>query len=152
MLGSVLGATAAATALTLGPAGTSGAVQRADPLEGLTVHPEWGSITGRPGVLRKGCRTYHYDYSTSPPEGVWAIEVHISGPGLESLAAGAFLDGYDPTTGTGHYTLCRNSTRYGRFTIRAKVSVDDGSGHITEGLLPVDHYRLHRPHRHRPHR
>jgi len=76
VLRSVLGATALATALALGPGGPTGAAERADPLEGLTVHPEWGSITGRPGVLRKGCRTYHYDYSTSPPEGVWTIEVH----------------------------------------------------------------------------
>ena len=39
------------------------------------------------------------------------------------------------------------TTRYGRFTIEAKVSTDDGYGEITEGRLPTDSYRLRRPHK-----
>jgi hypothetical protein len=149
VLRSILGAAAAATALSLVPG--SGPVQasRADPLAGLQVHPEWGSITGTSGVLRRGCRKYTYTYSIAPPEGTWVVEVYITGPGLKQLAAGAFLDGYDPETGTGQYKLCRVTTRYGQFRIEAKLSVDDGSGHITQGALPPDTYTLHRPrHRH----
>ena len=143
-----VGAAVAATLAAGGLTGPAAAVEnRGDPLEGLTVHPEWGSVTGHSGVLKRSCRTYRYSYSISPPEGIWALEVYITGPGLQHLAAGAFLDGYDPTTGTGRYTLCRNSTRYGKFTIAAKVSVDDGSGHITEGRLPLDTFRLHKPRR-----
>jgi hypothetical protein len=118
-----------------------------DPLAGLQVHPEWGTITGQDGVLRRSCHKYSYSYSIQPPEGIWAIEIFISGPGLKHLAAGAFLDGYDPTTGAGIYKLCRVTTRYGKFTIEAKVSADDGSGHLTEGQLPPDTFRLRRPHR-----
>jgi hypothetical protein len=147
---SVLGVAAAATALSLPPAPDP--VQAANapspaPLAGLQVHPEWGTITGQDGVLRRGCHKYTYSYSIQPPEGYWAIEVFISGPRLKHLAAGAFLDGYDPKTGTGVYKLCRATTTYGAFTIVAKLSTDDGSGHLTEGLLPADTFRLRRPHR-----
>jgi hypothetical protein len=150
VLRSVLGAAAAAVALS--PVLTPVPVQAttSDPLAGLAVHPEWGAITGKAGVLKRGCRKYTYTYSIAPPEGIWAIEVFISGPGFKHLAAGAYLDGYDPKTGTGHYKLCRVTTRYGTFTIQAKLSTDDGSGHLTEGQLPADTFRLHRPHH--PHR
>jgi len=151
MLGAVVAATAMTLVVTPGPVAAvpAGAYAKpsADPLEGLTVHPEWGSITGQSGVLKRGCHKYGFSYSITPPEGIWAIEVFISGPGLNHLAASAFLDGFDPKTGTGRYKLCRVTTRYGNFTIDAKVSIDNGSGHITEGRLPGDTYRLRRPHR-----
>jgi hypothetical protein len=140
-------APAHATALPERAPSTGAAGLRPHPLEGLELHPEWGTITGEAGVLRRGCRTYSYSYAITPPEGIWAIEVYISGPRLKHLAAGAFLDGYDPMSGSGHYTLCKATTRYGTFRIEAKVSIDDGAGHIVEGRLPVDTYRLHRPRR-----
>jgi hypothetical protein len=147
---SALGGFLVATAMTLmslpGPVEAAPA-PGADPLDGLTVHPEWGSITGKSGVLKRGCHKYAYNYALTPPEGIWAIEVFISGPGFKHLAAGAFLDGGDPVTGAGHYKLCRVTTRYGKFKIEAKLSVDDGSGHITEGRLPGDKYRLRAPRR-----
>jgi hypothetical protein len=153
VLRSMLGAAAAATvlAVVLGPAPVDAAPAPSatpppNPLAGLTEHPEWGSITGRSGVLKRGCHNYTYSYSIQPPEGIWALEVFISGPGLKHLAAGAFLDGYDPKTGSGRYTLCRATTRYGTFKIEAKLSSDNGSGHITEGRLPPDTYKLRRPH------
>ena len=151
MLRNVLGVFVAAAAMTLVP--VAGPVQAApaaspNPLAGLEVHPEWGTITGHKGVLKRGCHKYTFSYSITPPEGIWAIEVFISGPHLKHLAAGAFLDGYDPKTGTGHYKLCRVTTRYGKFRIVAKVSVDDGSGHITEGLLPTSTFKLRPPHHH----
>jgi hypothetical protein len=111
------------------------------------VHPEWGSITGQAGVLRRGCRNYTFTYSITPPEGVWALEVFITGPRMDHVAGGAYLNGYDPETGTGHYKLCRMSSHYGKYTIDAKLSTDDGYGAITEGRLPTDTYRLRRPHR-----
>ena len=145
MLRSMLGAAVTATALSLVLA--PGPVEAAppDPLAGLTVHPEWGSVTGKSGVLKRGCHKYTYSYSIQPPEGIWALEVFISGPGFKHLAAGAFLDGYDPKTGSGRYTLCRATTRYGKFRIEAKLSTDNGSGHITEGRLPSDTYKLRAP-------
>jgi hypothetical protein len=148
VLRNVLAAFGVVAALTLAPAPGPAHAASPDPLAGLTVHPDWGSITGHGGVLKRGCHSYTYSYSITPPDGIWAIEVFISGPGLKHLAAGVYLDGYDPKTGSGTYKLCRVTTRYGRFTIQTKVSVDDGSGHMTEGLLPPDTFKLRRPHRH----
>ena len=150
MLRSLLGAAAAATALSLvlgpGPVGAAPAPSSPapppNPLAGLTVHPEWGTVSGKGGVLKRGCHTYTYSYSIQPPEGIWALEIFISGPGLKHLAAGAFLDGYDPKAGSGRYTICRATTRYGKFKIEAKLSTDNGSGHITEGRLPPHSFKL----------
>ena len=149
MLRSLVRSAVVATALSLAP--MAGPVRAApasgDPLAGLQVHPEWGSITGQGGVLRRGCHTYTYTYSITPPEGTWLLEVFITGPGVSHVAAGLFLDGYDPTSGTGTYKLCRMTTRHGTFTIDAKVTTDDGYGEITEGRLPTNTYQLRRPHR-----
>jgi hypothetical protein len=148
VLRSALGTAAVATVVALAaPTGPAPALERHDPFGGLTVHPEWGTVTGHGGVLRRGCRTYTYDYAIHPPDGIWGLEIVISGPDGEHLGGGALAEGYDPETGTGHYTLCRNTTRRGRFTIDAKLSVDDGYGKITDGRLPTDHFRLRRPHR-----
>jgi len=155
VLRSTLCAAFAASVLTLliGPGradatpAPSSTTPRPDARAGLTVHPEWGTVTGVGGVLRRGCHTYTYGYALQPPEGIWALEIFISGPGLEPLGGGGFLDGYDPESGSSRYTLCRATTRHGKFTIEAKLSVDDGAGHITDGLLPADTFRLRRPHR-----
>jgi len=118
---------------------------RPDPLADLPLRAEWGTVTGEAGVLRRGCRTYTYSYAVTPPDGIWSLEVFISGPRLKHLAAGAFLGGYDPENGVGHYTLCKVTTRYGKFRIEGKLSIDDGVGNIVEGRLPMDTYLLHAP-------
>ena len=62
-------------------AAPSSAKTQSDPLAGLTLHPEWGTVTGKSGVLKRGCHKYTYSYSINPPEGIWAIEIFISGRG-----------------------------------------------------------------------
>ena len=90
-------ALAVALVVALVPAsGPATAGKKHDPLAGLTLHPEWGSVTGQGGVLKRGCRMYSYTYDIDPPEGIWALEMFISGPGLKALAAGAFMGDYDP--------------------------------------------------------
>jgi hypothetical protein len=144
-------ATAVVTAATIAPAAASPTTYAAA-LAGLELHPEWGTITAADGVLRRGCHLHSYSYALTPPEGVWALEVFISGPGLEPLAGGAFLDGYDPTTGTGQYTLCKASSPYGTYTIEAKLSIDDGPARHTEGRLPSATFAISKPpHRHHHH-
>jgi len=138
---------AAATVLSMS-GGPAEAVEQSDGLEGLTVHPEWGSVTGHPGVLRRGCKTYTYDYDIHPPDGTWGLEIFVIDPRGVAVNNSAYLDGYDPTTGTGSYKLCRRTTTAGRFTIAAKLSTTDDQGHVTnQGQLPPDHFRL----RHRRH-
>jgi hypothetical protein len=143
----IVGAAAAVTALSLTAGSSPVAAHRPDPLEGVPYHPEWGSVAGHPGVLKRGCHTYRFSYTVTPPDGIWAIEIFISGPGFKHVAAGGFIDGYDPKAGIGTYKLCQPTVRYGRFRIEAKISVDNGSRDIQEGRTATDYYRLHRPHR-----
>ena len=62
----------------------------------------------------------------TPPKGDWALEIFISGPRLEHLGAGVWMAPFDPVTHVGTYKLCRVTTRPGRFTIEARLSVQDG--------------------------
>lgn len=145
MLRRVLGATALTGALALGaaPVVVPAPAQAGDDVNTLPVRPEWGTVAGRDGKLKKrACPTYTYDYSITPPEGIWAIETFIRGPGGRAVAGGAFLDGSDPLTGTGKFKLCGKTNRAGTYTILAKVSVDDGFGNITEGQLPPDTFTM----------
>ncbi len=89
------------------------------------IHPEWGSTSAKDRPLRKGCHTYRYSYELHPPEGIWALETFIRGPGGKRLASDGLLGGYDPESGTRPFRLCKVTTRYGRFTIKAKLTWGD---------------------------
>jgi hypothetical protein len=151
VLRTALGAAAAGAAIALAaPAGPAFA-RDTDPVAGLAVHPEWGSVIGHGGVLRHGCKSYTFDYDIHPPTGTWLLEVFIVGPRGEHLGNGASIDGYDPERGTTTYKLCRRTTEFGRFTIEGKLSTQDADGNTSEGQLPPDHYRLRHPHHHHRH-
>jgi hypothetical protein len=135
--------TALGVALALGPASPVAADQ--------VHHADWGHVKGHNAVLKRGCHTYTYSYAITPPPGDWAIEIFITGPGPHDthgrvgLANTVFVDGFDPEVGTGHFILCRPTTRDGRFTIKTRLSVQDGPDSYTEGWLPVAHFRLRAP-------
>lgn len=114
---------------------------------GAEVHPEWGNTSAPDRVLKKGCHNYRYSYELHPPEGIWSLETFLVGPGGKRLGAGAFLGGYDPEKGTGTFRLCKATTRYGKFKIKALLSAQNGSTEYVEGWLPPSHFRLHKPRR-----
>lgn len=151
MLRRFASSTIAVAALVAGLATVPAAPASADhdPVEGLTVHPEWGSVTGTSGVLRRGCHGYDFRYSIDPPEGDWVLEVFITGPGRLHVTSGAYFSGSDPLTGTDRFKLCRASTRPGTFTIQAKLSVDNGAPGYVEGQLPPSTFKLRKQRRHR---
>lgn len=108
-------------------------------------HPEWGATFAKNGVLKRGCRTYHYGYRIDPPKGDWQFETFIVGPGGVALASNTFQINMDPLQDDKvPYRICKPSTRAGVFKIRAKLStlVDD---ELTEGWLPVTRFRLRHP-------
>jgi hypothetical protein len=112
------------------------------------VHPEWGSTSAPDAVLKRGCKDYTYSYQVTPPEGQWSLELFFKGPSGKRVGSAYFLSGGDPLADTEVLELCRSTTRTGRFTIRAFLSVqtlDDDEA--TEGWLPESHFRLHRPRR-----
>jgi hypothetical protein len=112
--------------------------------------PTWGTVAGRSAPYAKGCTPYTYDYTVTPPSGVWAIEVFVTGPDGVAAAHGAYLDGYDPEVGSGTFQLCRGTTPEGTFTITAKVSVenrpvDPGPDGVFEGMLPASTFTIVAP-------
>ena len=107
------------------------------------VHPEWGKTIKRNGALKFSCRNYPYRYSITPPEGDWALETFLIGPGGVRLGSGAMVIGLDPLNGHDKFRFCRPSTRPGVFKIRARLSVQDKSGKdYVQGWLPVTRFRL----------
>ena len=110
-------------------------------------HPEWGSTSAPDAVLKRGCRNYTYHYAVNPPPGDnWSLELFFKGPRGKRVGSAYFWSGGDPMADTEALELCRRTTRYGRYTIRAFLSVQDGHDTI-EGWLPESTFRLHRPRR-----
>jgi len=124
--------------VTLG-ALSSGSVGAAPAAE---VHPEWGSTTGHDARIKKGCRTYVYDYTVTPPEGYWSLETFLVGRDGKTYGSGQLITGADPTTGRSGFRLCRRSTPAGRYTIRALLTVNDDQGTQQSGWLPDSTFRL----------
>ncbi len=107
------------------------------------VHPEWGSTSADNGVLKRRCRNYAYRYQLTPPQGDWALETFLIGPGGTPLGSGAMAIGTDPAAGVDRFRICRPSTRPGVFRIRALLSVQDSSGDdYVSGWLPMTKFRL----------
>jgi hypothetical protein len=114
-------------------------------VEADEAHPEWGTTLAQDGRLRRGCRTYHYGYRITPPQGDWQFETFIVGPGRVAIASNTFQIGMDPLQDDRvSYRICRASTRAGVFKIRAKLSTLEGD-ELTEGWLPVTRFRLRNP-------
>jgi len=110
------------------------------------VHPEWGSTSAHDAKVKKGCRSYDYGYTLTPPEGDWSLETFLIGPGGKEYGSGYFLTGADPLTGQGAFRLCWRSTKGGTYTIRALLSVEDLGDH-SAGWLPETSFTLRKPRR-----
>ena len=125
-------------AIGLGLATPAGAVEtRPD------VHPEWGKTSTRAHRLKPGCANYRYRYAITPPDGEWALETFLVGPGGDALGHDAMAIGMDGLSGRDSFRFCRASTRPGVFKIRALLSVQDSSGKdYVSGWLPVTKFRL----------
>ena len=105
------------------------------------VHPEWGSTSAANAKVRRHCHEYSYAYTITPPEGDWALETFLVGPRGKAAGSGYFLTGKDSLSQTSTWRLCRRSVKGGVYTIRALLSVQDGS-EIVEGWLPDSTFRL----------
>jgi hypothetical protein len=110
----------------------------------VVKHHEWGLISAADAKLRKGCRSYAYSYSISPPEGDWGLELFLVGPGKEGLGSAAHLIDHDPLSGGDRFTICRATTTYGRFMIRGKLSVQNGPEEYDEGWIKPAFFKLTR--------
>lgn len=113
------------------------------PAHAKTVkHHEWGSVTAPDAKLRKGCRSYSYQWALQPPEGDWGLELFLVGPGKENLGSAAHLVGHDELNGTARFIICKATTTYGRFMIRGKLSVQNGPNEYDEGWVKPAFFKL----------
>jgi hypothetical protein len=124
------------------PASASSATAGSDPL----VRPDWGSTAAADATLRRSCHGYAYSYSITPPAGDWALETFLIGPRGKAAGSGFFVTGDDGLTGTSTWRLCRRSTKGGLYTIKALLSVQNGSD-VVEGWLPDSTFQLRKPRR-----
>lgn len=115
-----------------------------------------GTATSQYGTLSAGddllplpnrCGVYTYSYDLTPPDGEWAIETFVTDPRGNTVASYAALDHYSNggTTATTSFTLCRNNTRPGVFTLSAIVSSDDGNGTVTSYQMTPATFTLAAP-------
>jgi hypothetical protein len=134
--GSGIGLVVAVALGVLAPASTAQAVD---------VKPEWGSVSAENGVLKRGCRSYDYQYAITPPEdGYWDLSVRIVGPTGRTLFFSYLPDGESPQSGTATYRLCRSETRPGIYKLKALVTVQDNDEQV-QGRLPKVKFRLRSP-------
>lgn len=104
-----------------------------------------GSTAMPDQVLRRGCHEYSYTYQLAPDSPDWTLETYLIDPRGTPLASGAFIGGYDATSGRGEFTICRNTTRRGIFKLKAKLTVYLGPHHdVHVSWLPKTRIRLHR--------
>ena len=122
------------------PASASSATATSDPL----VRPDWGSTSAPDAKIKRSCHQYAYSYAITPPDGDWSLETFLVAPSGKAAGSGYFLTGKDPLAGTSTWRLCKRSTKGGRYTIRALLSVQDGT-ELVEGWLPDSTFKLRKP-------
>lgn len=98
----------------------TGALASALPASAWTT--AYGSVGAPDRTLRSGCHSYRFHYVVKPPTSDWLLETHLYDPRGKPRATNDFLNGSDPTTGHGHFMLCRSTVVPGRYTLRAQFT------------------------------
>ena len=128
----VLGAASPASALS----------DPADELHSLQQVRATGSVHSGDGVLERGCQSHRYRYRVHPRGSDWSLELFLIGPGGKHISTGYQFKGHDPKRGRGRFQFCSQTTRPGRFTVRSRLTWEDGQYH--EKWLEPRTIRLHR--------
>jgi hypothetical protein len=102
----------------------------------------YGHTHAPDGLLRAGCHNYRYRYVVKTPTSDWTLETFLGDPTGDDIASGAFTSDSDPRRGRPHFRLCRDSTRAGRFTIRALVHWYGYYGQDHRVWLEPSHFQL----------
>lgn len=117
----------AAGALTLGTVPASADV--AGDLHELEHQQASGSVRSPDGTLEQGCQSHRYRYRVNAEDSDWSLELFLVDPDGETIATGYEWKGRDPARGRGRFEFCAQPTRPGTFTVRARLTWDDGEYH-----------------------
>ena len=101
-----------------------------------------GSVHSGDGRFEKGCQSHGYRYRVRPGDSGWSLELFLIGPGGKQVSTGYEFKGHDPKRGRGRFHFCSQSTRPGTFTVRSRLTWDDGRYH--EKWLTSRTIQLHR--------
>jgi len=88
-----------------------------------------GSVHSGDGRLERGCQTHGYRYRVRPGNSDWSLELFLVGPRGKQVATGYEWKGNDPRRGRGRFHFCSQATRPGKFTVRSRLTWDDGQYH-----------------------
>lgn len=136
-------ATAGAVVLGLVGAPTTAAVPGPpEELHSLSHQQAEARIGSGDGVLERGCQRHRYRYRVQAPESQWSLELFLVDPDGQKIASGYEWKGADPARGRGWLEFCAQVTRPGRFTVKARLTWDDGEYH--EKRLEPQRIRLRR--------
>ena len=123
----------AAAALAVGSlAIASPATSLSDPeseLHSLQHVRATGSVHSGDGAFRQGCQSHGYRYRVRPGGSDWSLELFLIGPRGKQVSTGYEWKGRDPKRGRGRFEFCSQSTRPGKFTVRSRLTWDDGEYH-----------------------
>jgi hypothetical protein len=100
------------------------------------------SVHSGDGTFERGCQSHGYRYRVRPGGSDWSLELFLIGPGGKQVSTGYEFKGHDPKRGRGRFHFCSQATRPGKFTVRSRLTWDDGQYH--EKWLEPRTIRLHR--------
>lgn len=124
-----LAATLALTAGALGAVAAPASAGLEEDLHALEHVKASGSVRSPDGTLEKGCQTHGYRYRVNPHGSDWSLELFLVDPDGERVANGYEFKGQDPRRGRGRFEFCAQPTHAGTFTVRARLTWDDGAYH-----------------------
>ena len=124
-----LAATLALAAGALGGTALPATAGAADELHSFEHVDASGTVRSPDGILRKGCHSHGYRYRVHAPESDWSLELFLIDPDGEQVANGYEWKSHDPARGHGRFELCAQPTRAGTFTVKARLTWDDGEYH-----------------------
>jgi hypothetical protein len=100
-----------------------------DELHSLQHVRATGSVHSGDGAFEKGCQSHGYRYRVRAEGSDWSLELFLIDPRGKQIATGYEWKGSDPRRGSGRFEFCSQTTRPGRFTVRSRLTWDDGRYH-----------------------
>ena len=100
-----------------------------DDLHSFSHESASGTVRSPDGILERGCQRHPYRYRVRPADSDWSLELSLADPRGRRVATGYEWQGADPARGRGSFEFCAQASRPGTFTVRARLTWDDGAYH-----------------------
>lgn len=88
-----------------------------------------GEVRSGDGRFERGCQSHGYRYEVRAHGSDWSLELFLIDSRGKRVATGYEWKGADPREGRGRFEFCAQSTVPGKFTVRPRLTWDDGQYH-----------------------